>query len=59
MTDREIMQEALDALIDIGNWEKRTKTFLALRDRLAQPEPKSGYTNEEYNALLRLKKKNT
>ncbi len=36
MTDRELMRAALDALIEPGNWDKRTQAFEALRDRLEQ-----------------------
>ena len=40
MTDRDLMQEALDALQ--GNWrtDESDKAIEALRARLAQPEPK-------------------
>ena len=36
MTDRELLRAALDALIEPGNWDKRTQAFEALRDRLEQ-----------------------
>ena len=39
MTDRAIMQQALDALeANLGNWAAKTKAIAALRERLAQPE---------------------
>lgn len=39
MNDKEIMQQALDALeANLGNWAAKTKAIAALRDRLAQPE---------------------
>ena len=39
MTDRELMQQALDALeANLGNWAAKTKAIAALRERLAQPE---------------------
>lgn len=42
MTDRELMQQALEALEYPGpSWpEARHKAAAALRERLAQPEPK-------------------
>ena len=36
MNDRELLRAALDALIEPGNWDKRTQAFEALRDRLEQ-----------------------
>jgi hypothetical protein len=39
MTDRELMQQALDAL-DAYSWEQVQVAANALRDRLAQPEKK-------------------
>jgi hypothetical protein len=52
MTDRELLRVALDALIEPGNWDKRTQAFEALRDRLEQGDdmPKRGWvelTDEE------------
>lgn len=39
MTDRELMQMALDALeANLGKWAAKTKAIAALRERLAQPE---------------------
>jgi len=38
MTDRELMQQVLDAL-DSDNPDIQLRTAVALRDRLAQPEP--------------------
>ena len=43
MTDRELLQQALDALISVWNMDKTTKqveTIQAIKVRLAQPEPK-------------------
>jgi len=41
MTDRAIMQQALDALeANLGNWAAKTKAIAALHERLAQPEQK-------------------
>ena len=39
MTDRELMQEALDALTYVGDKDIYSGTIDALRARLAQPEP--------------------
>ena len=42
MTDRELLQQALDALISVWNMDKTTKqveTIQAIKARLAQPEP--------------------
>jgi hypothetical protein len=42
MTDRELLQQALDALISVWNMDKTTKqveTIQAIKVRLAQPEP--------------------
>jgi hypothetical protein len=42
MTDRELLQQALDALISVWNIDKTTKqveTIQAIKARLAQPEP--------------------
>jgi hypothetical protein len=36
MTDHELLRAALDALIEPGNWDKRTQAFEAIRDRLEQ-----------------------
>ena len=41
MTDRELLQEALDALTYVGDKEIYSDTIDALRARLAQPEQKS------------------
>ena len=41
MTDRELLQQALDALISVWNMDKTTKqveTIQAIKARLAQPE---------------------
>ena len=39
MTDRELMQQALDALeANLGNWAAKTKAITALRSRLEQQE---------------------
>lgn len=39
MTDRDLMQQALEALSDyIPMYDKRMSTITALRERLAQPE---------------------
>jgi hypothetical protein len=47
MTDREIMQQALDAL-DSDNPDIQLRTAIALRERLAQPERQwVGLTKEE------------
>jgi len=47
MTDRELMQQALDAL-DAYSWEQVQVAANALRDRLAQPERQwVGLTKEE------------
>ena len=62
MTDRELMQMALDALEDVGDeWgftsqrtlPKRMKAIEALRERLAQPEMNQwhGLTDEEINSV--------
>ena len=40
MTDRELMQEALDALTYVGDKDIYSDTIDALRARLAQPEQK-------------------
>lgn len=40
MTDRELMQEALDALTYVGDKAIYSDTIDALRARLAQPEPR-------------------
>ena len=40
MTDRELMQEALDALTYVGDKDIYSGTIDALRARLAQPERK-------------------
>jgi hypothetical protein len=67
MTDRELMQQALDAL-DAYSWEQVQVATNALRDRLAQPEtpyvidcprcghccpqrPLTGLTDEEIKSL--------
>ena len=42
MTDRELMQQALDAL-DSDNPDIQLRAATALRARLAQPEPDDGY----------------
>ena len=42
MTDRELLQQALDALISVWNMDKTTKqveSIQAIKARLAQPEP--------------------
>jgi len=39
MTDRELLQEALDALTYVGDKDIYSDTIDALRARLAQPEP--------------------
>ena len=42
MTDEELLQQALDALISVWNMDKTTKqveTIQAIKARLAQPEP--------------------
>jgi hypothetical protein len=42
MTDRELLQQALDVLEDVfevNDWTTYNKTIEALRTRLAQPEP--------------------
>jgi hypothetical protein len=42
MTDRELLQQALDALISVWNMDKTKKqveTIQAIKARLAQPEP--------------------
>ena len=47
MTDRELMQQALDAL-DSDNPDIQLRTAIALRERLAQPERQwVGLTKEE------------
>ena len=62
MTDRELMQQALEALEEIGDeWgftsqrtlPKRMKAIEALRERLAQPEMNQwhGLTDEEINSV--------
>ena len=38
MTDRELMQQALDAL-DSNNHDIQLRSAVALRDRMSQPEP--------------------
>lgn len=43
MTDRELLQQALDALISVWNSDRTTRqveTIRAIKARLAQPEPK-------------------
>ena len=43
MTDRELLQQALDALISVWNSDRtkrQVETILAIKARLAQPEPK-------------------
>ena len=62
MTDRELMQQALDALEDIGaEWgftsqrtlPKRMNVIETLRARLAQPERKwQGLTDEEIKEII-------
>ena len=50
MTDRELLQEALDALTYVGDKEIYSDTIDALRARLAQPEPQRewvGLTDDE------------
>ena len=50
MTDRELMQQALEALeANLGNWAAKTKAITALRSRLEQPEqePVARLTCEE------------
>lgn len=42
MTDKELLQQALDALISVWNMDKTTKqveTIQAIKARLTQPEP--------------------
>ena len=56
MTDRELLQQALDDLVDIKVEDKIdcVATILALRARLAQPELQRewvGLTDEELHAL--------
>ena len=51
MTDRELMQQALDAL-DAYSWEQVQVAANALRDRLAQPEREwVGLTPEEVKEI--------
>lgn len=43
MTDKELLQQALDALISVWNMDKTTKqveTIQAIKARLTQPKPK-------------------
>jgi hypothetical protein len=51
MTDRELLQQALDALISVWNMDKTTKqveSIQAIKARLAQPEKEwVGLTDEE------------
>ena len=44
MTDRELLQQALDALISVWNMDKTTKqveSIQAIKARLTQPEPEA------------------
>ena len=56
MTDRELLQQALDALISVWNMDKTTKqveTIQAIKARLAQQNKEwVGLTDEERNACL-------
>ena len=48
MTDRELMQQALDALeANLGNWAAKTKAIAALRERMSQPAPPPECQTEE------------
>lgn len=57
MTDRELLQQALDALISVWNMDKTTKqveTIQAIKARLAQPKKEwVGLTDEEISELIR------
>jgi hypothetical protein len=51
MTDRELMQQALDAL-DSDNPDIQLRAAIVLREKLAQPERQwVGLTDEEVNAI--------
>ena len=55
MTDREIMQQALDALEtadEAGFWELQKTVVSALRERLAQPEQEPRNIRERWNIEL-------
>ncbi len=60
MTDRELMQQALEALnrSDYLGWQLNIPIIKALRERLAQPEPTSGNVlMDAYNAMVDKKRK--
>ena len=48
MTDRELLQQALEALeANLGNWAAKTNAITALRERLEQPRQWQGLSTEE------------
>lgn len=51
--DRELMQQALDALDVYVPWQKKEPIVEALRERLAQPERESAIIEQEPVAYLR------
>ena len=55
MTDRELLQQALDALISVWNSDRTTRqveTIRAIKSRLAQPKKEwVGLTDDEYEAM--------
>ena len=60
MTDRELMQQALEALnrSDYLGWQVNIPIIKALRERLAQPVPTSGNVlMDAYNAMVDKKRK--
>jgi hypothetical protein len=57
MTDRELMQMAIDALEQpspIGGFDNQAYVAKALRDRLAQPEPEPVAIGEEWKPCVKL-----
>jgi len=55
MTDRELMQQALDAMLNFPNdiSDEMFESIKALRARLAQPEQEwQGLTDEEYTTIM-------
>jgi hypothetical protein len=53
MTDRELLQMALDDLLHVSDGLECLETIAALQDRLAQPEPEPfGWYNAEHDEII-------
>ena len=58
MTDKELLQQALDALISVWNSDRTTRqveTIRAIKARLAQPEMINGLTEEQTDETMSVK----